>query len=400
MEPKKTICFLIFAVGKANGGHYRSLRTIAETFMEEFNVFIINLGYTHSPIISESRVPSYFVFFNGLNILRPKREIGEIFDIKQVDLLHSFDFQSLLIGKLLSNKYSIPLIFTKCGGPNPKGYYPWNSIISLFSEENYAYFKNLPKYKYSVIKLISNRAEDFETDYEKIARLQEKFQIEKEIVILRICRISRFYLKSIMQSINLLNHLNEENNNVKLLIVGNIQDQNVYERIIELTKENNNIAVVTEDDFTLNAKEIIEIADLVIGTGRGFMEASSKSKVMLCPSSYGTFPVLVTENNFEKAFDKNFSERVEFTSMEEKESLQEIQSLLSNELALKKEKRESYNRYLENFSMIKGEIKYRELYSEAIFTPIKRKDILIHWSFVLKNNLGTWYRALKSSINE
>ncbi len=399
MEPRKTICFLIFAVGKANGGHYRSLRTIAETFTDEYNVFIINLGYTHSPIISESSVTNHFIYFNGLNTVKPVKQISKILDKGPVDILHSFDYQSLLIGKFLSNKYSIPLIFTKCGGPNPKGYYPWNPIISLFSKEDYIYFKNSIKYKNSVVRLISNRAVEFETSFEKILDLKGNYKIRENIVFLRICRISRFYLKSIIQSINLVNHLNEKNHNVKLLIVGNIQDQEIFEEIRELQNKNSNITIITEDVFTLNAKEIIEIADFVIGTGRGFMEASSKSKVMLCPSKAGSFPVLVTKKNFNKAFDKNFSERVEFTTNDQRKSLEEIQFLLNNGLALKEEKEKSYNRYLEYFSMFKGKIKYKQLYSEASFTPIKKSDILMHWGFVIKNNLGTWYRALKSAIH-
>src|SRR5690606_27072648 len=115
-------------------------------------------------------------------------------------------------------------------------------------------------------------------------------------VILRICRISRMYQRSLFQSINLFDFIQTQDNNTVLIILGNIQDQQVYNQLVESKRKN--IFIVTDEKYTSNAKEMIDIADWVVGTGRGFMEASSKGKILFTVSNYSDLPTLITPNNF------------------------------------------------------------------------------------------------------
>lgn len=395
---KKRICFLIYAVGKANGGHYRSLVTVAEAMSEKFEVLIINVGYTHSNIIIDSKINSKFIFFNGLNTGKPVKEIVDFLQNLPVDVFHSFDYQSLLIGKLLSFKLKTPVLFTKCGGASPNGYYPFNHYLTLFSNEDYNYFTNNTRYLSSEIKLIPNRIAEFDCDKEKINDLKKRYSITNELVLLRICRISNYYNKSIRQAINLTRSLSDKGFHVKLVIVGNIQDENVVE---ELRKDpsSNLFTLITESKYTRNAKEIIDIADFVIGTGRGFMEASSKSKVMLCPSLDGDLPVLINEMTFQPAFDKNFSERVIFPEETKDENWTNILNVFGDKNTLSEYKNKSFKNFEENFSIEKGITKYAALYQSMSYKTTTKIDLLQHRIFVITKSMGTWYRNLKKSLN-
>lgn len=395
---KKRICFLIFAVGKANGGHYRSLVTVAEAMSEKFEVLIINLGYVHSNIITDSKIDSKYIFFNGLNTRKPISEVIDFLQNKHVDVFHSFDYQSLLIGKLLSFKLKTPVLFTKCGGASPQGYYPFNHYLTLFSTEDYNYFTNNCRYSSSEIKLIPNRIAEFDCDQEKINYLKKRGAISGELILLRICRIGNYYSKSIKQAINLTRDLSDEGFHVKLFIVGNIQDENVFE---ELKKDPNSnlFTIVTESEYTRNAKEVIDIADFVIGTGRGFMEASSKSKVMLCPSLQGELPILIDESTFQSAFDKNFSERVDFPVDAKSDNWDRIMNLFCETKKISDYKKESFENYLTHFSIVKGAVKYASLYEKISYLPTTKKDLLKHRLFVIKKSMGTWLRNLKYTIN-
>lgn len=395
---KKRICFLVFGVGKANGGHYRSLVTVAEAMSEKFEVLIINLGYIHSNIIRDSKLDSKYIFFNGLNTAKPIRGIVDFLQNQHVDVFHSFDYQSLLIGKLLSSKLKTPVLFTKCGGASPHGYYPFNHYLTLFSTEDFNYFTNNGRYSSAEIKLIPNRISEFECDQEKINALKKRGSVSDELILLRICRIGNYYSKSIKQAINLTRALSDQGVRVKLFIVGNIQDENVLE---ELKKDPNSnlFTIVTESVYTRNAKEVIDIADFVIGTGRGFMEASSKSKVMLCPSLQGDLPILIDQSTFQSAFDKNFSERVDFPIDPKNDNWNRIMSLFSETKKISDHKKESFENYLTHFSIIKGALKYGSLYEKMSYLPTTKKDLLNHRLFVIKKSMGIWFRNLKYTIN-
>lgn len=395
IKKRETICFLIFAVGKANGGHYRSLRTIAESLSNNYHVLIINVGYVHSNIILNSKVKNYFVYFNGLNFISPINQIKKLLHNFNVIFFHAFDHQSFFLSRILSNIFKVPAIHTKCGGRNPKGYYPQSDYLTLFSYENYQYFSTKVKYKQSLIKLIPNRVETFKSDWDKIQRIKNKHGLDNsQRIFLRICRISYFYAKSIKQSIDLIKELNTSNIEIALLIVGNIQNEEVFESLIDYSKNIPNIYFETDHEIIKDAKQIIDIADFVIGTGRGFMEACCKSKIMLAPANNHKLPVLINEINFKDAFHKNFSERIDFDKNTLANNLRNIRELLYSKQTLDNSKQQSYIWFIDYFAIEYAKKEYINFYKNVFYKGNSLPDLLFHWLFVIHNNLGTWYRNI------
>src|SRR5690606_14643937 len=396
MERKK-ICYFIFAIGAAKGGHYRSLATIAEESAKYNDCVIVNLGYTHASPIQNSAVKSHFVYFNGWNLFQALKSVTKLVDMSTVDCFHTFDSVSFLVARKLAQSYKIPVVTTKCGGPVPKKYFPKAPYITLFSEEDFEYFINTNKFKNAKIELIPNRVSPFCPDQAKIDYLKNKYSLQDKIVFLRITRIAKYYKKSITQSINLVRKLQDHFPNVALLVVGHNQHP---EELLELEKENAgcNIFFETEESIIADAKRIIDVADYVIGTGRGFMEASSKGKILLSPSQNGDYPVLINESNFKVAFSRNFSERIEFNQVILDNNFQEIISLLDTpqkSLYFRKLSMQRYERY---FSIEKGIEKYNKLYQIATYKDDLKIDILRNWIFAIRQNLGTWYRNAKKML--
>src|SRR5690554_1825731 len=67
--------------------------------------------------------------------------------------------------------------------------------------------------------------------------------------------------------------------------------------------------MITDSKYTAKASDMLYLADAVIATGRGVMEAASLAKPILTPAKNADLPILVNQSNFKGFFDTNFSER-------------------------------------------------------------------------------------------
>ncbi len=62
--------------------------------------------------------------------------------------------------------------------------------------------------------------------------------------------------------------------------MGSANETDIY--YIVKNNVNDNICLITDIEFTLNANEQTDIADYVIGSGKRFMESAVHRKVMFC----------------------------------------------------------------------------------------------------------------------
>lgn len=389
----KTICYLIFGSGKGNGGHYRSLSVISNALKNKFNVLIFNIGYTHSQIIIDSGLENYFFKFNGINVIGTLKKMNHVLKNRNLYVIHCFDHQSIFLGKNLTNYHKIPLLYTMCGGPSPKSYFPYVKYITVFSHENYKFFKDSRKFRKSMTWCIPNRVIDFQVSDEKIKALTSMFHLYNTNIFLRICRISHYYKKSLIQAIDLINNLTDKNYNVSLLIIGNVQDADVYEELVQRQGYRANVYFVTDDIFTLNAKELIDISNFVIGTGRGFMEACSRGKIMLVPCTNSNYPILIDSKNFDHSFNYNFSERTEFSVEVIRNNFNKIVNLLNNRYDYLLESSNSKSRFNKYFSIEKGANLYINVYESLTYMKYSNIDLLFNWVFFIRKNLGNWFRV-------
>lgn len=294
------LAVLIHARQKNYGGHYYSNEVIVEALKSKFDVVNILVAHENSELRNES-IYDHIVQTN--NIFKASLYLRKFLRKEGITHICSFDFPSSLVCSniLLFDNY---LHFhVKCGGPNLNSVYPFFDNTIVFSRENY----NLYKKKCRNCALIPNRVKKFQIDQTRIEDLRKKYDFkDSDKVVLRISRFSNHYEDSLYKILNLAKRVGDR---YKIFLIGYIKDTEVYNNFKINISDVNNIYVETEDYYSSNAKELIGIADYVIGTGRGAMEAASLGKKVLVFTSNHNEPVLLTDQNFHCFLKYNFSDR-------------------------------------------------------------------------------------------
>lgn len=376
------ILYTIFTTSHGNGGHFYSLVTTAKAMTAKADVTIINFGLKKSPVIESSGIKSYNILLNSNGIVRAYKKFKKIVKEEDPNVLHSFCTLSYFFVRTHAMFKPIKTILTKCGGPNPKRYFPVAKNLILYSKENFDYFKSKKKFRSSKLYLIPNRVLEQKSDNKRIDELKDYLQLkENQKIFLRIGRIARHYESSIIQAINLVNELNQKESNYLLILIGSVQGQTLFDELRKI--DNNALRIVSETRFTSNASELIGIADFVIGTGRSLMEAAAKGKVLLTPNKNSKYPVLINEKNFKPLFDNNFSPRG-FVSVDDSFHEKMLQDLQSINKRYNEFSRELFLKY---FDINSKKNYYLDLYT---LTEVHKEklsfDFLFHYLF-LKNYL-------------
>jgi len=353
---------------KGNGGHYYSLLSTVSAIGKIHEIRIVNIGSNESMAFKNSGIEIVNIIDKELNNFKLLKQLFVFLKTDKPDLLHVFDEFAFFYVRVINVLLKKPIVLTKCGGGNPKYFYPLCKNLIVYSKENLIFFKTVKKYRNSNILHIPNRVSEFESDGKRILELREKFHlVNYKFVFLRIARIGKAYRKSIIELIKIVNQLNDKNISTCLLLIGTIEDISVFEEIKSYPL--NNIFVENDKYYTQNSKELIEIADVVLGTGRSFMEASLKNRIMLAPINYGANIVLVDGNNFEELFETNFSERGQVNSFDQiSENVKIIDVLINSEI---KEKILNDNKIIfnTNFNIEYAINEYSNLYNIVMYKP-------------------------------
>lgn len=286
------------------GGHFYSLAETAFQLSKHESVFIVSIGSKPSPIL-KSQFKDNYHNITKKGIFAIVKELLRMDVIKNGDLFHAFDIHAFYFAKLVSLKKKTPLLLTRCGGPNPR-YFPFNEHIVLYSYENREYLASQNKFKNSNFYVIPNRVRPPLQDTKAIAELRHALK-KQHPVILRIARVSPLHEQSIQQSITLVKKLNAAGLSYQLVIIGVIQNQEIFERLKLL--EDDNVSFITEGKYTTQASRLLDVADIVIGTGRSFMEAAIIGKKVLVPTRNLSIPEFVSEGNIDIISKLNFSPR-------------------------------------------------------------------------------------------
>jgi hypothetical protein len=384
------IMYLITTMGHGRGGHFYSLKTTAESLSNEIEAHIVNIGINNSPVIDRTNVPHTNIIYTGWNIFSAINQLKKIIKQFNPTVIHSFDYQAHSFARILSYISQIPLVHTKCGGPNPSGYYPFVKNFILYSSENLEYFKSLSKYRDTDFYLIPNRVNKVQSDEQRVALIHQQIDLGKK-TFLRIARFGPTYLNSIKQSINLVEMLNHQGHYSQLIIIGTIEDKGIYNKIISMSENKNFIYIFTDDKFTINASELIDVADIVIGTGRSLMEATSMNKIVMTPVQGEKYPILVDNNNFQELLSTNFSPRNFLPKEDMENGMLNLFQILDNNKDFVEAK--SFSKYIfeEYFNIQTKKSLYLSLYRGA--NPNKEKKLLD----TIENMLRTLRNFLKES---
>jgi glycosyltransferase involved in cell wall biosynthesis len=322
------VAFLIATCGHGRGGHFWDMKTIVEALRGRVECVPINIGPYKSPVIDSIPVKVHNIHFKGLNIAGAVRQVVDILKRERIDALNVFDTRIFCIADMASRIAKKPLLLTKCGGPNPGRFYPVVDYLVVFSKENLEYFQNHPKYANTEIRFLPNRATKAASDPARIEKLRARLGLRKKTFLI-IARFCEHYKKNMMQGMNLVRRLNAEGRPSQLMIVGTPEEPAVMGEIAEYRDDG--VIVVNDEEFTLDASELIDVADFVIAAGRGFMEAASRGKPLLTSLEDSPFPLLITEETFPAVFATNFSPRNRIENLDVEENHRKIARALEDD---------------------------------------------------------------------
>jgi hypothetical protein len=300
------IFFAVTTKGHGRGGHFYSLRATADALSSFAQVTIVNFGVTLSPILRGACGQLIDLSGRG-SIGNAVGKFQKLVFSEKPDVIHSFDLESLYFSREAALLCKVPLVHTRCGGANPRRYFPLLRNLIVYSKENAAYFAASRRHGKTKTHLIPNRVSEVHRDQERIASLRAR-QEPNTVTFLRISRIGEYYRRSLLGSARLVSQLNLRGVRARLLVVGVIQSEAVAADV--LSESSGYARIVSEDRYTQDAAQLIDIAEFVIGTGRGFMEAAMCGKIVLAPLQNREIPYVATLERLPEFFRQNFSERV------------------------------------------------------------------------------------------
>lgn len=354
------VLYVIYASHeKSGGGHYYSLMTLANNMVDSQDWKILNIGLQHVSTLVNN-IESDFIKINRNSLLNDLKQLYLYTKNYNPDVIHCFDYNSWIVMNLIRKLIYKPLVFTKCGGNDMIRYIPAADHYIFFSKENLAFHQIHSKSK-SPISLIPNRVEEVLIDNKRIEKLKKEYNLENKLVLLRISRFSELHKLSISQSVEVLKLLRNtyQNKEVILLLIGIVQSTEVLKEI-KLQAKDFPVIIIDDPYYTHNASELIDVADIVIATGRGVMEASSLNKKILCPLKNSKYPAPFNKANFDLLFEKNFSGRASGITIGSKDILSFINADDANY---------SLNMYEKYFAIKNVLLDYKKIYEDVVSTP-------------------------------
>lgn len=310
MKKIKVVYFIYSGKNSSGGGgHFYSLDTIETSLSHYVNSEIINFGYGKSDALKDKENYTFIHLSKWQLFLKVKKILKKI-RIYDADIIHAFDTRSLFIARTIALFYNVKIVFNKCGGANGNPYFISEADAQiLFSKENFDFYnlhsnRKIPKF------LIPNRISEIESKKSRLNKFKKRFCIGDELIVMRISRFNPYYNLTFWQTINLFKKIHQEAPNSRLLFIGTIQSPEYFEHFKNMVdKEHLPIDFIIDKEFTANAKQFIELADIVVATGRGVMEACALNKRVFCPIQNSDLPLELGKNTFEFLFSTNFSER-------------------------------------------------------------------------------------------
>ncbi|WP_018526593.1 hypothetical protein [Alkalispirochaeta alkalica] len=388
------VLYLISCFGHGRGGHFYSLRATAQEMSQHVEVSVLSIGTSVSPVLND--LDCYTSIFLSKFCWRSVRKVLAQIKNENAQVLHSFDSGAYFFARLSSLATALPVIHTKCGGPSPKRFYPKVKDLVLYSVEDVRFFSSSQRHKHTSLHHIPNRVASITQDSEAIERLRSRLD-PGATIFLRIARFSSSHKHSIMGSVGLVQELNDRGHRAQLVVIGAIQDVDVFEEACRTASDD--VMFITDDEYTTNASRLIDIADYVIGTGRGAMEAAVLGKIVLAPVANSVIPVLLTEECIQTCFEYNFSPRTPIET-DPDSAIKAIAELIESEKI-----RTSQRAFLMAFSKRHFLIssvahKYHSLYQKARKCGLQPLDIALHLVLSRRrfNNRLEHYRTRETPI--
>lgn len=313
---KKTIaiCLEKFDIGGVETFAFTQIKYLMKTY----NVIVLAKKGIYTDVIKDLGVKCFVFDFEAKNYIDMEAigNIIKIFKKYNVSEVHINQFLPISHMMLVCINLNIPYVAylhmsEKLINDNlQNGYIFFENQILGFKDILNIYYNNAYKIigvnkgiidyvcdRYSVNKnkcVLINNSIDF-NEYES------KFKVESIKNILIISRMSKEKKVSILNSIDLFKSISENNNDLKLHIVG---DGEVYEEIKTYVSDKLKDNQYEFYGSTTNTKDAILKCDAVIGMGRCVLEAVALKKLVILTNYTNNVELL--DNNISTYIDSNF----------------------------------------------------------------------------------------------
>jgi len=306
-RPVKRVLYTISCltgISTGAGGHYYSMRDMISEMPVDYQIVVIG---NFMPSALEGHPNVYFVECD-FDSLRGPDFRPLLPDLIKPDIVHAYDLSAALFSARLSYHWQVPFIYTKPGGPPYNKLTPAFDNMIVFHQNDYDNVMGRP-FTPKHLSLIPNRVQ-METDeafapYDPFEGLPEA-----QYKIITITRIGAAYEEKIRQAVALRAAVAERAGPAVLCVLGKIEHQEVYDRLVTEFDDTPEIRFVTEKAHTYKASRHLPHCDIAIGAGRSFMEALGYGKHVFLPATGGTLPCYAYDKTYAVAFADNFSPRV------------------------------------------------------------------------------------------
>jgi hypothetical protein len=128
-----------------------------------------------------------------------------------------------------------------------------------------------------------------------------------ELVIGRLGRIGPTYSYAISSAILLVRELKRRGRSARLVVVGHVEDRQVYEDLCR--QAGDDATFLVDASTTFNAHKLLPTFHAVVATGRGAHEALARGVPTFCASRADRLPVFVNASTIAAVSKENFSNR-------------------------------------------------------------------------------------------
>lgn len=379
MQQTSCTLYLASTEGHGRGGHFYDVRTVAEEIGRRRRALIVNFGRAPSPVLSDAETHFTFIPHRAGTYARSVRSLLRMIKGKTRPVLHAFDLPSLHLARTAAWIARIPVVFTKCGGPPPDGYFPNVPELVVYSAEDAIFFNGNPAFRGTRVSRIPQRVGAVDVDWERVRALRDRLGIggsERNLILLRISRLIPHYERGFWSSIETVSRLRKAGAQIRLVLVGVPEDRGVLTRLLEGAPHY--VSIVTEPEFTLNSSTLLGLADVAVATGRGVMEASSLGMPVLVPVDGADTPVLLSRETLSNLAAANFSPRSS-SPVSDAASIRNLREILEDASVREGIGRVSREIFLEEFDVRRAADPLLEIYDSAIPTPPELGDFLRHF---------------------
>ena len=299
-----------FATSNPLGGHYRSAAAIAELLCDDYDVVLLNPGTRPSPVMRVDGIETVFLEGSPERPAQLRSEISSMMELREARAVLAFDQKAGELIRPLARRMKAGFVLVKAGGGQPKLYYPdaTHNIVFMAADQKWLEERNLGQHR--VLKA-AGRVYEPPQDLDAQAALRAETGLsESDLAIVRVGRIAPHYGAVNRSALALGAQLRNSGLPARVILIGTPDNAQEFDALS--ASKGPADAILCDPRYTDRASKLLGMFRFCVGTGRGFMEAASMGHVMFCGSQDPDhdLPLLVTEENFQRFANDNFSPRI------------------------------------------------------------------------------------------